>query len=988
LRCPIIVGREREFTTGRHLIAEAAAGRSTVALLRGEAGIGKSRLAAALADTAARTGFAVLTGVCYEHDAELPFAPFLDALRQQLHGTGDTRANVTALLNAERATFARLLPELVSASPIALPPESEKRRLFEGFVALCARISASNPLLLVLEDLHWADETSLELLRLLPRRLGTARLLILATARSDEPDSPLERWLGDLERGHLLARLDLAPLSQVEVARMIDATTGTLVPPVVSAAIGARAEGNPFLIEEFLRDLTARVAETGRRAMIADTLDTSRIPASVAETVARRLATLDPDTRRVARYAAVAGRRFSFAFLRDLSALGEETLLDALRALIERQLIVETPVEGEAGFAFRHALTRDAVAAGLLSPERRRMHGVVARTLATPAPGRPPPPPGELAFHYHAAGEWSAALDWAIRAGGAARAVYANAEALAHYRRAQEAARHCDAVDTTTALALEHHCGTLLALLGEYEAAHEQLAGVVRRARTCGDHRAEGRALYELAGLHASDDYALALSYGEAALAAARAAGDARDEAIASNRLGNILVNQARFDDGVALHTAALAIFERLADPWGTADCHDGIAMAHYLAGDLVEARDHFRRAIALFEATGDRERLASCLTTRALYLAALDGPCPFDGTPDTCLAEAEEAVRLCRALGWRAGEVYALVAVACAHAGCGDGGAALRTAEEAHQLALRIDHQQWTIIARLSQAIIKAEHGDNAGAIGILEATRATAASMGATQWERRLTAWLAHCTLLQGRPQAAAALARPLLADGSRPRTLAERRALFTTATLEARGGRPAAALALIDRLDVVTPGLPHAPTITLLRAEILAALGQLAEADAALRDAHETAERHGPRGLRWRISAARARLARQRGQAWQSTAAQARGELQQLLERLGDSPLRQALEQLPEVEALLTAPERAAGEGLTRREREIATQVAAGKTNRQIAATLFIAQKTVEMHVGNCLGKLGFQSRAQLAAWAVGREPSLAPPSPDGA
>jgi DNA-binding CsgD family transcriptional regulator len=843
--------------------------------------------------------------------------------------------------------------------------------------------------LLVLEDLHWADETSLELLPLLPRRLAAARLLILATARDDEPGSAPDRLLGVLDRGHSLVRLDLAPLTAPEVSLMIEATTGLPISPALSGALGARAEGNPFLVEEFLRDLFVGAAGRPPRALGEAALDALNIPSSVAETIARRLAEVAADARRVARLAAIAGRRCSFDLLRELSGLDETALLDALRALIERQIVVEEVVDGAPGFAFRHALTREAITAGLLGPERRLLHQRVARILAEPVAGRSPTAPGELAYHYHAAGEWAAALEWATRAGDAARAVYANAEALAHYRRALDAARRGDEADARRVLDLEHRCGTLLAILGDYDGARERLESVLQQARACGDRRAESRALYDLAGLHARDDYARALAYGDEALAASRATGDPRDEASALNRLGNIMVNRARFDEGLALHAQALAIFEQLADRWGTADCLDGIAMAHYLAGDVITARAHFGRTLPLFAELADRERVASCLTTQALYLAVLDGPCPFDGSPDTCHAEAEEALNLCRSLDWRAGEAYALVAVASAHLGRGDGAAALEAANAGYQLALRIEHQQWTIIARLTQAIILAEHGDPAGAAALLGGARATATAMGAVQWERRLDAWLAHCALAQGREDEAAALLAPLLPAASAPRSLAARRALFTLATSELRRGRPDQALALADRL--APPGreatAPPIPALELLRAEALAATGRAEEADATLVAAHAAATAHGPRGLLWRISAARGRLAR-RGD--REVSAQAGRELRALLDRLADPHLRGCLAQLLEARHLLASPERPARAGqLTRREREVAAQVAAGRTNRQIAAALFIGEKTVEMHVGNCLAKLGFQSRAQLAAWAVGEALAPAPsgsPDPD--
>ena len=991
--CPIIVGRDQELAFGARVLSEVAAGRSTFLLVTGEAGIGKSRLAQALTASATDAGFRVLAGVCHEHDRDLPFAAFLDALRQQLHGTAtNTPTNgIADLLGVDGGVFARLLPELgpageESLAP-ALPPEQEKRRLFEAFVDLFTRLVHVQPLLLSLEDLHWADATSLELLALLPRRLQGAPLLILTTARSDEPGSALDHWLAALQRGRRVTQLPLKPLTGPEVARMIEATMASAVPIAVVAAIHDRAEGNPFLVEEFLRELADTVGEQSLGALERQSVAALSIPLSVAETIGRRLDSLDATARGVAQLAAVVGRRVAFDLLRALSGLDDTALIGALRALIASQLVIEETVDGEPAFAFRHALTRDAIYSRLLGPERRHLHRVVARTLTAGGQAWSPPPAGELGYHYYAAGEWPLALDYAGRAGDAGRAVLANHEALSHYRRALEAALHLGEAGEPAATALHHKCGAVLAVLGEFDAARDEFAEALRRARAREDALTEGRVLYDLAGLYASRNYDTALTVGTRALELARAAGDARDEAVALNRLGNIMVNQTRFDEGLALHTTALTTFERLADRWGTADCLDGIAVAHYLAGDVPEARAHFQRALAIFEGLGDRERVASCLTNQALYLAVLDGPCPFDGDPDACLVDAEAAARLCREIDWRAGEAYALTAVACAHLARGDYTAALRAADASHSLATQIEHQQWTIISRLTRAIALAELGDAAGAAALLEPIGETASAMGAAQWARRIKAWLAYCALqLDSRDEAEVAL-RALLPAGRRPRSIAERRALFTLAELELGRGRPERTLELTWRLELAPrpddPARPI-PAILLLQAEALAAGGHLERARERLERAYTLAYAHGPRGLLWRISAMLGALERRSRRSGRDELARARVELQAILAHIDDERLRNVLLQTRPARALLGAVQRGADlEGLTRREREVVAQIAAGKTNRQIADALFIAEKTVEMHVSNSFSKLGFSSRAQLAAWAVGHD--LAPRAP---
>src|SRR4051812_5359952 len=208
--CPVVIGRERELAVGARFLEEAASGHATFLLLTGEAGVGKGRMPRQGRETASRAGFRLLIGICQEHDRDFPFAPFLDAFRQHIRSMAPDA--VAAIVGPERAIFARLLPELGLIErdvPPPLPPEQEKRCIFEAFVSLFTRLAREAPLLVALEDLHWADATSLDLLQLLPRRLAEARVMIAAPARDDEPVSAVAHWYSYLERNRLVTRLDL-----------------------------------------------------------------------------------------------------------------------------------------------------------------------------------------------------------------------------------------------------------------------------------------------------------------------------------------------------------------------------------------------------------------------------------------------------------------------------------------------------------------------------------------------------------------------------------------------------------------------------------------------------------------------------------------------------------------------------------------------------------------------------------------------------------
>ena len=969
-----LIGRDHECALSAQLLTAAAAGECALLLVSGEAGIGKSRLARACVDAAQAMDFTLLAGMCQEQDRDYPFAPFVDALRQWLHDAGaDT---VHALLGEQRHVLTQILPELSLPETTIVPPlspEQEKRRIFEAFVMLLARLCARQPLLLTLEDCHWADATSLELLRLLPRRLARTRLLIVATTRTDEPASMLHHWLATLQRNHSLTRLDLPPLAEPDVARMVEALLGTPAPSAFVATINRRAEGNPFFVEEIVHALT-----DGTRGIPeqASGNGAASIPASVAEAVGRRMDALDTDTEQIAAAAAVIGRRFSFDMLCAVTGRTNEAVIGALHTLIANYLVVEE--SGSAlGFTFRHALTRDAIYHRLLGPERRRLHRAVARALDGRDDQRTSASADELGYHYAAAEEWALAMEYASRAGDAARAVFANAEALSHYRRALDAALRLGPVAERTVMMLSHKCAAILAILGDFDAAREAFEEALRRARMVGDTRTEQYVLSDLAGHYASHNYETARAYGITALDVSRASGEPRDQALALNRLANILVNQSHFMEGLALHEEAHAIFEQSGDDWGIADSLDGIGMARWLAGDMPEARHYFDRALTGFRAIGDRERIASCLTSSALYLGVLDGPCRYDVNPDDCLADAAAAVALCKEIDWTAGEIYARVACGMAHIGKGAYTDALSELDVSLEMATQIGHQQWTIITQFTRAMALVEVNDIVGAYAVLEAADKIAGAMGGVQWGPRITAWMHRCAFLLGQRIDMDDTLRAFLPTDDRPASLVQRRALFLLGEMELRRGNPERVLEITQRLALPPlPEMPERPTpaTLLLRADALVALGRRIEAREALEEARTLATAFGPRGLLWRVSAALAALDKRAGRSDRREQARAQTELQSLLDQIGEARWRTTLLHSPTAQMVMASlPAREYPDGLTGREVQTLRLIAAGMSNREMAETLSVSVRTIERHIENLYRKIAARSKADATAYA---------------
>ncbi|MBI4220581.1 MAG: hypothetical protein HY682_10580 [Chloroflexi bacterium] len=346
-------------------------------------------------------------------------------------------------------------------------------------------------MLLVLEDLHWSDPTSLGLTELLPRRLANAQVGMLLTAREDEPGSLFQGTLLQLRRARTLnLEVPLNSLETDRVAEMVEAIVGMRPAKPVATVLQDRTDGNPFFVEE----LVAIVWQSGD----ADTaLASTAVPRSIEEAVIRRFEDLDPDTRLVASVMAVIGLRTSPELVRSICNLPEARLLSALETLVHRQIIVEH--DRGAGrpslFAFRHVLTRDAIYGRVLGARKRALHMAIGH-----APGesggltdRSAAPDGDLAYHFHAAGEWRKALAHGMKAGNAARAVHAVAEALGHYRRALDAALQL--ADPLT-MELDLLCGECLALLGEFDSAQQHLEAALVEARKRDDLQTQQASLY------------------------------------------------------------------------------------------------------------------------------------------------------------------------------------------------------------------------------------------------------------------------------------------------------------------------------------------------------------------------------------------------------------------------------------------------------------------------------------------------------------
>ncbi len=328
--CPVLIGRRAQLTTLRLLVDQARSGKGQIVLLSGEAGIGKSRLVAEAKTYATAQGFLLLQGQCFPTDRSCPYAPLLDLLRAHLATSSPEQ--VVAEMGSLASALSPLLPDLLPL-PSDLPslppldPEQEKRRLFAALAHLFLRPTTKQPVLLIVEDLHWSDETSLEFLHYLARRCTASPLLVLLTYRSDEVQPGLSHFLAHLDRERLVQECALAPLTRSEVSAMLYAIFALrrsvfTVPPLAQVelldAMYTLTEGNPFFIEELLKSLIEAgdiFYEQGRWKR--KELRELHIPRSVQDAVQQRTYHLSEGARQVLHLAAVAGRHFDFALLRS-----------------------------------------------------------------------------------------------------------------------------------------------------------------------------------------------------------------------------------------------------------------------------------------------------------------------------------------------------------------------------------------------------------------------------------------------------------------------------------------------------------------------------------------------------------------------------------------------------------------------------------------------------------------------------------------------
>lgn len=441
------VGREDAMRRLGEGLEAALAGRGRLLLLVGEPGIGKTRTADEFAAEARRRGARVLAGRGHEGEGAPAFWPWVRVLRDCLRDADPTE--LAADMGPGAAEIAELVPELRDRIE-ELPPsqagddEQARFRLFDSLTAFFRRASARVPLLLVLDDLHWADETSLRLLQFLAGELDGARLLVVGTYRDVEVrrGHPLAAVLGALAREATCKRIALRGLDANEAARLVEDLLGKPAPEPLAAAVYEMTEGNPFFIQEMVRLLASDGDLDLERDARARPL---ALPQSVRDAIGRRLDALPDTCDRLLRTASVLGREFGGPLLARVAELPDDQLLEGIGEALAARVLVESE-EDVGRYAFGHALIRQTLYDELDTPERVGLHRRAGEALEQTCGAHPDPHLAELAHHFFQAapgGDPEKAVDYCTRAAQRAQRLLAYEEAAWQYQRALRALELC-----------------------------------------------------------------------------------------------------------------------------------------------------------------------------------------------------------------------------------------------------------------------------------------------------------------------------------------------------------------------------------------------------------------------------------------------------------------------------------------------------------------------------------------------------------------
>jgi predicted ATPase/DNA-binding SARP family transcriptional activator len=898
------VGREHELDRLLSELDRARRGDGRLILIQGEPGIGKSRLLDELGRLARRQGARVLVARAYEMERDLPYAPIVEALSTFLRTNVDP-AEVAAALGPGAPQLGALIPTLHDLVPDlprhqTLRPDAERAALVAGLTHLVLGLARVRPLVLQLDDLQWADASTLQWLHYLARRLPGEPVLAVGAYRIGEvdPDHPLQRLRGSLAGDRAAPwLLDLGCLTVDQVAKLFPLVSGSAVRGrELAARLHRETDGHPLFLVETLRSLqeigVLRLdGQSGwvernnlpPSAASVGSADRLPIPATLVEAIRWRTSRLNEAERRLLTVAAVCHRGFTSELIARSTGLAPEAVLDDLEVLVTRHFI--RPSSLGRGFDFRHDLIQDVVYRDLGADRRRVLHGRIAEAMEGLAEGTSwvlREVAGDLAHHYRQAERWVQAFDFSLLAGDRARDAFAPREALMHYRRAAEiAANQPLRLSGAQRVGLLERLGRSCADVGELAEAACHFAELGELARSSGDSPLEGRALVALADAHFfRHDFARAEEKAVEALRIAETLDDPSLRVGAQAIAASIAMAQGQTDDAERHCDAVLALTGWQPSVAGEenptmAGARLGtlgwVGLLRTMQGDYERARPAIEASLQL-----GHDLHNPFLTGRSCFALAMS--LGNQGRYDEALATLREALRLAEDAGDRYFLPRLLNTVGWVYSDLGD----LRKAEDWNRRSIAAARETGWLEAeanaRVNLGADALRRGDQVAAREELAQAAALVDRDGWFTWRYRirLIVGLGELSLLEGRPETALTFARDALA-----------RADSTTSRKHA--GR---AWLLIGRA-------------------MLAAGGPAEEALRHLEQAHALARATGNPPLLWdsgvELARLRARLGREADA--EELTKELRASVDAALGRVQDASLRSSLSRSPLVEAIIT-------------------------------------------------------------------------------
>ncbi|MEV5160114.1 AAA family ATPase [Streptomyces sp. NPDC053728] len=993
---PVFVGRTGELAALTDTLARAAAGEPQAMLLGGEAGVGKTRLVEEFLAAARRREAVVAVGGCVEIGADgLPYAPFATALRALRRALPDELAEALA---GQEGELARLLPELGEADRAA-NDEHGTARLFELAARLLERISATRTVVLVLEDLHWADASTRHLLAYLFRALRNGRLVVIATYRADDVHRrhPLRPLLAELDRLRTVRRVEIDRFSRAEVGRQLTGILAMVPDPSLVDDIFERSDGNAFFVEELARSVEC----CG---------DSSGLSDSLRDLLLVRVEALPDDAQRIARIIAEGGSTVEHPLLAAVAGLAEDDLDEALRAAVGANLLLPAPDTD--GYRFRHSLVREAVSDDLLPGERTRLNRRYAEALeADPSLVRADERAARLASYWYAAHDAVRALPAVLRAAVEARRRYAYNEQLRLLERAMELWDDVPDEVRATLRPLDHAeaypgCGCEP---GDPLRYLDLMAEATVAARFGGDReRALHIAKRALRILDGDGDPLRAAWFWvqRSLLMQSLSRGDGRQELATAEDLVRGLRPSVVHADVLAAVASWGALHRPGPETLVAAD--RAVEYARLVGEESIELHARLTRGWLTIDAGDVEEGVAEMYAVRdraeELHLvgvmsrAAVNLPSSLEscGRSLEAVAAADHGIRICHSHGVPESEAWTRANQAQSYYSLGYWKESRAAAEAAAPLAR----------SRKSNALVAARRTDLALATGNFEEAEEQLAlnrrHLGHDPQPQHLICPVRHSMVLAARKgmlsEARAAFEAQSdigLPPGTQRYSLP---LLHAAAAIEAdaRGlpatdpGRPA----ILERIRGHLRPLP-------MLVPVWAAYGLLIEAELARAEGADTpdhwcraATAFAPLQRPYELAQIRHHQAEAilTASGDRTPAAGLLREAHAVALRLGARPLVESIELLAgRARIVLAAPDAAAGHeadqpaepvpavdaiesfGLTSREQEVHRLVAAGYTNRRIAEELYISPKTASVHVSNILAKLGVSSRGEAAALA---------------